>query len=61
METKEISEERGISVNAVYTIVTRLPTVIFPGLRKLYACRDDVAVMIDANTVSKDGSCLADS
>ncbi len=53
VDAKRLQAELGITRAASEAIMRELPGVAFPGLRKTYVKRRDVARLIDAHTFGK--------
>ena len=53
LDAKGLQAELGVTRAAAEAIMRRLPVVEFPGLRKVYVRRADVAALIDASILEK--------
>jgi hypothetical protein len=54
LDAKALQAELGVTRAAAEALMRMLPIVTFPGLRKVYVRRDDVARLLERQTLAKD-------
>ena len=54
LDAKALQAELGVTRAAAERIMREIPIVMFPGLRKTYVKRQDVARLIEQRTFQKD-------
>ena len=54
LDCKGLRSELGVSRAAAEAIMRQLPVVEFPGLRKVFVKRADVAALLEVSIVAKD-------
>jgi hypothetical protein len=54
LDAKRLQAELGVTRAVAEKVMRQLPIVTFPGVRKVYVRREDVARLIEARTFGKD-------